>query len=525
MIEELKKIFNDVDFGTVDAENDDLDRFFVETGTWARGLAQGWDLVLGPKGSGKSAIFRLLCEQQQIASSRQGKISVFHILNMENPRNASVFEEMKPSIPTDENRVRLMWRLYFILIIGGFFKIKNINNKNAKSVIGYLEDSDLIIRDESTDVWLGRLLRQAIDWVKLQFDKVEEIDVKISLGANPGGRMKIKRQLTASEPSQANFQSGSRSLKNMLHTAHEALKEADIRIWLVIDRLDTAFGDNREIEKTAIRALLQAHRDLSFASDFIRISVFLRDDIFDRIVGGAPIAELSHFRQERISWEKDSLRKLLVSRLAANESICDFINKDKRDLSTRDSQDAFLGEIFPDNVKLGLRNFTTIFDAIIFGLQDGTGHVQPRDIVLFLIYAKSAQEEELDNGITPPGKKIFSPSALQKAQREVGKIKIETVIYNEYPDVRPWIKRLEEGKVKREQSPKTLAKLWEIDELEAKSRILTLKNIAFFSEKDSQGRFSYVVPHIFTAALGLVQGKEEKKRRGKNSRDDDSQVE
>ena len=86
-------------FGARVAEDevDDLERYFVETDQWSRIFNDEVDIVYGPKGSGKSAIYALI-------NKRINELFDRHVLlaPAETPRGATVFSGLVTDPPPNE---------------------------------------------------------------------------------------------------------------------------------------------------------------------------------------------------------------------------------------------------------------------------------------------------------------------------------------------------------------------------------------------------------------------------------------
>jgi hypothetical protein len=109
-------VLKSINFGgrTAEEEAGNLRRIFVETEQW-RGVNQGdIDVVYGPKGSGKSAIYTLLQEQTSV-SIKLSRI----IVSAENPRGATAFTDLETDPPATEREFpidcRSLWKAGFSL--------------------------------------------------------------------------------------------------------------------------------------------------------------------------------------------------------------------------------------------------------------------------------------------------------------------------------------------------------------------------------------------------------------------------
>ena len=96
---------------------------------------------------------------------------------------------------------------------------------------------------------------------------------------------------------------------------NRCLSEVDLQLWLVMDRLDEAFAGLPDAEVPALRALLRTFLDLQ-AWEVIRLKLFLRNDLFRRIIEGG-FVNLTHInaRKVEIRWDEESLQDLLERRL------------------------------------------------------------------------------------------------------------------------------------------------------------------------------------------------------------------
>ena len=80
-------------------EADELISYFVETEQWRRVIGGQVDVVYGPKGSGKSALYSLLRKKQEDLRDRQ----IFMAAG-ENVRGTPVFEALVADPPASEEQ-------------------------------------------------------------------------------------------------------------------------------------------------------------------------------------------------------------------------------------------------------------------------------------------------------------------------------------------------------------------------------------------------------------------------------------
>ncbi len=124
-------LLKQMSFGLQVAEDEvnELASYFVETNQWAR-IAKGEiDIVRGEKGAGKSAIYSLLL-------TRAGEFFDRRILLVaaENPRGATVFQDLVADPPTTEIVFIALWKLYALTIIAQQLREYDIKGAHADRV-------------------------------------------------------------------------------------------------------------------------------------------------------------------------------------------------------------------------------------------------------------------------------------------------------------------------------------------------------------------------------------------------------
>src|SRR5215467_7371039 len=108
---ELSNLLEKINFGSRTAEDEisRLGNYFVETAQWNRIRTGQKDIVYGPKGSGKSAIYGVLV--QRAGELRKSGVVV---KTAEHSTGAPIFAELVSEPPENEEEWRLLWRAYFI---------------------------------------------------------------------------------------------------------------------------------------------------------------------------------------------------------------------------------------------------------------------------------------------------------------------------------------------------------------------------------------------------------------------------
>ena len=240
-----QEVLAELNFGQRIAEDeaDTLSEYFVETDQWRKLLSGEADIVYGPKGSGKSALYSLL--RTKIDDLRTKRIVLFA---GEVVRGTPVFQDLVLNPPTSEEQFRGRWKLYFLTLLGNAFQFLNLKSDHAKAVIKSLEEAGLLI---PADFSLRRMLKAVLDYVK----RIElSGEVKYDPLANAP---QIGGKVTLREPGTEEQRAGFVSADTLLESADKALADIETKVWIIRDRLDVAFADSADLERNGLRALFR----------------------------------------------------------------------------------------------------------------------------------------------------------------------------------------------------------------------------------------------------------------------------
>src|SRR5579862_2395660 len=85
------------------------------------------------------------------------------------------------------------------------------------------------------------------------------------------------------EPHQELATHGVVAIDSLFDRIETTLTTVDIKIWILLDRLDVAFVEDHALEANALRALLRVYGDFRKYEN-ISLKIFLREDIWKRIM-------------------------------------------------------------------------------------------------------------------------------------------------------------------------------------------------------------------------------------------------
>ena len=475
-------------------EVEGLHSYFVETEQWRKILAGDVDIIYGPKGSGKSALYALLVSQKE--TLRLGRRILF--LPAENPRGTPAFRDLSYDPPTTEEQFRGLWKLYFLTLLANYMRhhceSTKTKNQNAAQVISVLVENGLL----ATGLTLTGRLKTVLDYIRNRMPSLE------TSYTDPATGFVVKGKITLAEPSTVQRQEGFISADDLLEQLNKGLQETHITIWLVLDRLDVAFSDSPTLEANALRSLFRVYLDMILYTN-ISIKIFLRDDIWGKLVSSG-FREASHItRSLTISWNIQSLLNLIVRRLVHNSDICTYYSIKKEDvLGATDLQSQFFFRVFPAQIDIGRRQPRTL-DWMLSRTADGSKRTAPRELIHLLSEARDEQLKlyELGNS-EPPFENLFDKAAIRAALPVVSKIRYEQTLCAENPVLKTYLGKLESEKT--QQTLDSLVRLWKCPTEKAYELAEQLVEVGFFERKGSKDKPSYWVPFLYRAALNLVQG-------------------
>jgi hypothetical protein len=337
-----------VSFGERIAEDevDQLAAYFVETDQWRRIIRGDVDIVYGAKGSGKSAIYSLLMTRTDQLFDRGILVAA-----AENPRGAPAFKDLVTDPPASEAEFIALWKLYLLCLVAETFREYGVGGDDAQAVAARLEEARLIEKEGRRP--LQALLRGVHEYAR-RIINAESIESGFTFDPLTGLPNGVTGRITLREPTAAEGEKGLVSVDALLGRANAALAEAQLELWLVLDRLDVAFAETEELEKNALRALFKVYLDM-LGFEQLRLKTFLRSDIWQRITQEG-FREASHItRHVTITWDPQSLLNLVIRRSLNNPSLVDYyeIADASAVLASVDAQASFFYRVFPDQVEVG----------------------------------------------------------------------------------------------------------------------------------------------------------------------------
>jgi len=477
-------------------EVEKLEKYFVKTEQWSQMEAGEVDVVYGPKGSGKSAIYTLLNKKESEFFDRGILLAAG-----ENVRGATVFRSVVSDPPPSELAFQYLWKLYCLTLIANTLRSYDIKGGNAASLISSLDKAGLLPASSG----LAAIFKAVTTYLKSWMARdAKSVEYALTVDATTGAPTVARKTEFAEQSERQNLDDI--PVDELLEMADGALESAGVKLWLLFDRLDVAFADSPELERNALRALFRAYNDLkAFAN--ISLKIFVRDDIWRRITEGG-FTEASHITKSlTIAWTTESLLNLIVLRLLSNPSLVDYYGVDADAVrSSYKAQEELFYRLVPTKIDSGKNPDT--FEWMVSRTTDGTGSPAPRELIHLLGAVRKLQIQRFERGSAEvEDAQIFERPPFKEALKEVSRVRYEQTLLAEYPALREYLERLDGEKC--EQTPQALSKLWGVNEGEALKIARRLSEVGFFAIVGDKASPSFWAAFLYRPALNLVQGKAE----------------
>lgn len=493
-----------IDFGSSIAETDQLlETARVETSVFHDLLEDRVDLIPGTKGSGKSALNRIITDFLPRRLLSQRKVVVAYGVQSEGD---SVFHAYKEQFDRlSEDQFINFWCVYLVSLARDRF-VKNgefseLLRSSERDVTRFL---DLCRSCHIPETPNRNRLNEVLGWV-LQL--IGRFKPRAKYGMPTGEYYQLELEFDEETNEPISSQTLGTFLNEILDSLGKILQKSDLTLWLMVDRLDEIFLRRTETETRALRALLRTSR--VFNATRIRLKIFLRDDILDQVTdspeGMTALSHITGRQSDRLAWSQDQILKLIVNRLYAREEVRLLLGVDQEQLNTNSAyREAAFYKIFPPSVHGGKRQSPTL-KWLYTHTMDGRNVVTPRDVIDLLTRAKQKQLDEYEADSVGDTPWIICKGAIVYGLEELSKRKKDTYLKAEFPHFWPHILKLCQGRT--EYSDVSLSALFGEG---ASAIIRNLTSIGLLQEyrRQNVGK-TYKIPHLYRTGLELTQGMSE----------------
>lgn len=399
----IKRLLDSLELGSSVAEHDNLlEQHFVETSTFKKLIEDRVDIVAGDKGTGKTAIFRIL--SKRYASYPQ--FDAVEVIAAFNPAGTPIFQRLLETCTLTEDDYISVWKAYFLSLAGNW--VLNLFDGECSDEMIRLDkilvQSDLRSADETPQTIFSRIVNN----VKSFFVRLRAVEASVTTSAEGipilGGRFEVGKDGSGEITSEVTRPD------DALNLLQDILGENGFILWLVVDRLDEAFQGHPELERPALRALLRTYLDmLGFPN--LKLKLFVRRDLFTRIIEGG-FVNLTHINARRvdITWDDEDLRDLLMRRLRSSVKFTALL-----ELGDQDDDELFR-TVFPDQVDQGIKKPDT-WTWMVGRIRDGNDVKPPRNLIDLVNKAQAQQQkhEEREPRVYRQGdERLLTSDALKR---------------------------------------------------------------------------------------------------------------
>ncbi len=502
-------VLRQLDLGASVAEEDDLLEFArVETSVFTDLLNDRVDLVPGSKGSGKSALYRIFVDFLAPAMLKQRKVVVAHGVQSHGDSVFLAFKEQFERLTEDE--FVDFWCIYLVSLAHEQF----VKSATYEPYLAGLGAEVAAFRDACAaaripEVEARKSLRYILEWALAALQRLKPRasittpdQIKVELG--------LFGDVPSSPPTQADEGADAplpRYIDRVKETLDELLQQADLTLWLMVDRLDEIFPRRSALETRALRGLLRTLR--IFNSKHIRVKVFLRDDILEQVTADpAGFTALTHITARQahtLGWSEGDILTLVVKRLFASTDLCQLVGVNPDDLTeSRAVREAAFYRVFPATVHSPPNQSPTL-RWLYSHTMDARGVVTPRDVIDLLTKAKQQQQDEYQADPTGPTEAVIGSQAIRYGLTEMSRRKRDTVLRAELPHLAQFIEKFEGGKT--EYTQRALYQLLGPGAAAAANDLVKIGLLSQSRQKD--GSNTYKIPFLYRDGLNLTQGRVE----------------
>lgn len=408
-----------LDLGEDVAEFDDrLTEYFVRTEAFRDLVEDRVDLLLGAKGSGKTALLRFVLDPHAAIDALQyvDSVPVLH---------AAGDVELRSTIGdagVHEHSLRDVWLSYFVATAANhLIDYYDLSIPGIETIRRTAAELGVLIEDPSQH---KRLFRTIVGHIaeRTSVHFVGELGV-------PGAQGKLSIDAPARE-TQGSFESTT-TVRSLLTVVDAFLERQGRSIWLLVDRLDEAFIEERSLERRALRSFLRSQIALNSLGSTLRVKAVLRDDLLSRVTSDSGFVNLTHLRYQTIVWDASSITRLIERRVErVSPEVC----------VVTSGETSKVGLLPP--IIQGL----PAIDWLISRSSASIAAPSPRNVLTLLRAARGAElnqphVRQSDADEDP----LLSPEALAAGYREVSHRRLYDTVYAERHSLRQFIELLRGG--------------------------------------------------------------------------------
>jgi len=446
-----------IDFGLGAAQQEQhLTNYFYRSGSFKRACSDKTYLILGPKGAGKSAIYRMLQELHQ-------EITILRPPNLWVADEPQLREHWSMLQSQQITSAITLWRFYVASLV-------------AKVCLDHTKLPDDIRSNYERFLARWGLVRE----VPTAWQAIKQMKITAGLGNYIKTEFPPKAPLSVAE------------VDYVIFSPNTWLDSQAADLWICLDSLDEVAtnGHSHDDSENLLSNLMRAVGEL-IRLKRIRFKLFFRTDIYQALT----YVNKDHFSAVTLDlgWSREDLAILLGHRL---QSVHEPVEPLDYTVSLQ-----WIDEVFDWPSEGPLSAFAQLYDA----MRDGNGNVLPRDLIQFCINAQNTQISFDIQGINrPQDGKLISSDAIRQSFRRTAQSKLNDFlqVFQNFKDTYDQLKGSDTQTFDRPQLTAALGK----DPLDAKIVISDLVRVGALAIKDNRAvnqSDSFEVPFLYALALEI----------------------
>lgn len=475
-----EELLESLDFGKVDSESEiNLDTKFIKTSDFEKFIKSDTALVLGAKGSGKSALFEMFAkyeEKSRVLSGNKVDDVIF--------ATGTGFKDIK-ELSTDDIQ-KLMneenfdfdstWQLYIAIKVAmqlgkiGYYGEKNL--QEFLKQVGLMHDFRIL--PILKGLW-GLIIGTPPSGINLN---IKGVSLKL------GDKHSI-------------------DVSDLLYEINELMEEENKECWILFDKIDELFSNNYGKRKECIESLFRVYLQFIHKYPNIKLKIFLRNDIWSTL----NFVNKSHITDKcvELKWDKEYLMKLMLKRACSTKEIEEYIwkklNIDKNEIFDNNNVEKSFYTIFAEQVYSGDHE-AKVIDWIMARITDGLGGKYPRELINFGNISKDIQKRKYSNSFADDF--FVCGNAIRDAYFEVSRTKCISYL-NEFPHLQKHFERFS-GTTQSSYGRKELIKLMKGLEPKGEEMIKQLYEVGILlpSKNMSVNAEKFEIPRLYRSGLGLT---------------------
>lgn len=452
-------VLDNIDFGLGAAQQEQhLRSYFYRSGSFALACSDKTYLILGAKGAGKSAIFRMFHELQ----SEVKILSKPNLWISDEPQPRDHWATLKEHGMT--SRVTL-WRFYVASLL-------------AKCC---LEQSNL--PDELQKNYKRFLVRWGLyREIPTAWQAMRLLKFTVGLGDYLKTEVPPKTPLAVTE------------IDYVIYSANEWLESVKADVWICLDSLDevSVNGNGHDEVEDLLSSLMRAVAEL-IRLKRIRFKLFFRSDIYHALT----YVNKDHFSALKLElqWSREDLAILLAHRLQP-------LHSSHTGPLTFPVSLAWVNEVFDWHKSKKPQDFDHLYEI----LKDGNGDVLPRDLINFCISAQRTQQNYDTQGVHSPSPgKLISNEAIQEAVRHTAASKLNDFlqVFQNFRETYDQLKGGSSRSFSRSELSKALGKEDPLDAGLVIADLVRVGAVAIKDRKSVNQSDRFEIPFLYALALEI----------------------